>query len=552
MTRNCGEAIIELLEKYEVDTVFGIPGVHTLDLYKGLPDSSIKHVQCRHEQGAGFMADGYARTTGKPGVALIITGPGVTNAATAMGQSWADSIPVLVISSANATYTFGKGWGCLHEITNQQAVTEPLTALSATALSPGEVPELVGQAFSIFASSRPRPVHIAVPIDVLAMPVSDEWQPVKPPGRPVADPARLAAAADLLAVAERPMICVGGGASEAGASLTAIAEALGAPVFASNAGKGIVPDSHPLCLGGSTQRVEGRQFLAQADVILAIGTELSETDSFVERLPITGKVIRVDLDPGKINDQYPASVGIVADAASTAAELLSALNEIGIDQPKSGAQAVASTRQSIRAGLNPVERQHARVLDTLRNVIPADTVIMGDISQLVYTGGVAMTVNQPRCWNYAAGFCTLGWALPGAIGAAFALPERPIMVLAGDGGFMFTVQELITAVEEKLSLPIVIWENGGLAQIRDDMLHREQEPVGVNSLGPDFVALGKAFGAEALRAANGDELQDAVLAAFQAEGPTIIEITQGADWLIDPNWQGGRSESMHAGMAPDV
>ena len=164
MTRpvTCGESLIALLESYGVDTVFGIPGVHTLDLYRGLADSSIRHVQARNEQGAGFMADGYARLSGKPGVCILISGPGVTNACTPMGQSFADSIPVLVISSTTASYSLGKGWGCLHEVTDLESVTRPLTALSATAGSAADLEGLIGQAFSIFAAERPRPVHIAV------------------------------------------------------------------------------------------------------------------------------------------------------------------------------------------------------------------------------------------------------------------------------------------------------------------------------------------------------------------------------------------------------
>jgi len=191
----CGQALIRLLEQYEVDTVFGIPGVHNLTLYQGLADSTIRHVQARHEQGAGFMADGYARATGKPGVCILISGPGVTNATTPLGQAYADSIPVLLISSVTAAYTLGKGWGCLHEITNQQAVTAPLTALSATALSPEDLPELIGQAYAIFKSARPRPVHISIPLDVLSMPTKGNWSPRKTPSRPMPNLDALNAAA---------------------------------------------------------------------------------------------------------------------------------------------------------------------------------------------------------------------------------------------------------------------------------------------------------------------------------------------------------------------
>ena len=254
MTMICGEALVQLLEQYGIDTVFGIPGVHNLALYRGLGRSSITHVQARNEQGAGFMADGFARAGGRPGVCFVISGPGVTNAATPLGQAFADSIPVLMISAVTASHTHGQGWGALHEITDQEAVTRPLTAISATALSPEDLPALLGRAFTVFASQRPRPVHIGIPIDVLEMETDGNWKAVAPPARPSPDSKAVAAAARLLLDAARPSIYVGGGAVEAAASVTAIAERLNATVITSNAGKGVVPESHPLNVGGSIWR----------------------------------------------------------------------------------------------------------------------------------------------------------------------------------------------------------------------------------------------------------------------------------------------------------
>jgi 5-guanidino-2-oxopentanoate decarboxylase len=185
-----GQALVRLLANYGVDTVFGIPGVHTLELYRGLPGSGIRHVLTRHEQGAGFMADGYARVSGKPGVCFVITGPGVTNAATGIGQAYADSIPMLVISSVNHTASLGKGWGCLHETQDQRAMTAPITAFSAVALTAEDLPELIARAYAVFDSERPRPVHISVPLDVLAAPVARDWSNdvVRRPGRGLRPP----------------------------------------------------------------------------------------------------------------------------------------------------------------------------------------------------------------------------------------------------------------------------------------------------------------------------------------------------------------------------
>lgn len=528
----CGQALVQLLEQYGVDTVFGIPGVHTLDLYRGLAGSAVQHVQARHEQGAGFMADGYARVSGKPGVCFLISGPGVTNAATALGQAYADSIPMLIISSVTASRTLGKGWGCLHEISDQQAVTAPLTALSATALSPEEVPGLIAQAYAIFNSGRPRPVHISIPIDVLAMMTAGNWSATIPPVRPHPNLAQVQAAADILAQAERPALYVGGGAIGAGNSLIEIAELLDAGIISSNAGKGILPDSHPLNLGTSIWRAPTQRYLAQADVLLAVGTELSETDSFIERLEINGRLIRVDIDPAKINDLYPADVGIVADAAATAEALLIALRKKNINKAKSDSrQRIRAIGAQIMAELSPIERQHVEVLSALRRALPDNAAIMADITQLVYTGSFVMPVEQPGCWHYPAGYCTLGCALPMAIGAKMAQPQRPVIALVGDGGFLFTVQELATAAELGLSLPIVLWNNNGLGQIRDDMDRLQIPAIGVNPRNPDFVALAKAFGCHAVQPDSLTTLESAVSRAISANRPTLIEVKQDSDWL---------------------
>lgn len=533
MTRpvTCGESLIALLESYGVDTVFGIPGVHTLDLYRGLADSNIRHVQARNEQGAGFMADGYARLSGKPGVCILISGPGVTNACTPMGQSFADSIPVLVISSTTASDSLGKGWGCLHEVTDLESVTRPLTALSATVGSAGELEGLIAQAFSIFAAERPRPVHIAIPIDVLAENVSGTWRVRQPPDRPVPAPDTIGQAAAMLRRADRPVIYAGGGAAGAAQALTRIAERLDAAVITTNAGKGVVPDSHPLCLGGGIVRAPVRTFLSQADVVLAIGTEISETDSFVPKLSLTGQLIRIDIDSRKINDLYPADIGIVGDAATAATQLLEALGPE--DNARGTAQTVSLVRRSMFDTLSDSESRHIRMLKVLRETLPDDAVIAGDICQVIYTGAFAYPVERPRQWHYPAGYCTLGCGLPNGIGGKLALGDTPVVVVAGDGGFMFTVQELVTAAELDLALPIIVWNNAGLKQIRDDMASLEIPATGVDGRNPDFLQLASACGCHATRPENEEAFRDSIKGALKASGPTLIEVNEESPWLAD-------------------
>ncbi|MEM7564927.1 MAG: 5-guanidino-2-oxopentanoate decarboxylase [Pseudomonadota bacterium] len=533
MTRSCGEALMHLLESYGVTTVFGIPGEHTLELYRGIEKSNVKAVTPRNEQGASFMADGYARVTGEPGVCTIITGPGVTNAATGIGQAYADSIPMLIISSANDSPSLGKGWGRLHETTDLCAITRPLTAFSAMVHDPSEIPELVAQAFTVFRSQRPRPVHIAIPIDVMEMTVSENWQARPCADRPAANSEPVQRAAELLATARHSIIMVGGGAQLASDEVTQLAERLNVAVVASNAGKGIVSDRNPLSLGGGVISPAIQNYLSEADVVLAIGTELGEADSFIYDLPVNGKVIRIDIDPARFNDAFPASIAIQGDATSACRQLLSALETMEI---RTAAEDIQSQIQQVldqqQSDFTAVEKQHICLLERLRKSIPDDAVIMGDIAQLVYTGTAAMPCYQPRTWFYPAGFGTLGCALPDAIGAKLACPDKAVIALVGDGGFMFTVNELATAVEEALSIPIIIWHNHSYAMIRDGMVKRGIPQIGVNPIAPDFVKLAEAFGCPGQIVTEAAEFEQVLEKSLRHAGPSLIIINENDPWLI--------------------
>lgn len=524
---------MHLLEGYGVTTVFGIPGEHTLELYRGIEGSNVRHVTPRNEQGAGFMADGYGRATGRPGVCTIITGPGVTNAATAIGQAYADSIPMLVVSSANDAPSLGKGWGRLHETSDLCAITAPLTAFSTMVHHPSEVPELVARAFTVFYSSRPRPVHIAIPIDVMEMQAEGDWRVRAIPDRSVPGLAAVTAAVDLLADAAQPVMMVGGGAQDAGDGIAQLAELLNMAVISSNAGKGVVSDSNPLSVTGGVINPAVQAYLGKADVVLAVGTELGEADSFIYDLPVNGKVIRVDIDPERFNDCFPADVGVQGDARAAVDMMLEELKERGISgSGRNTIEALEHVRVQQNAGYTPVENQHIKVLNLMREILPDDAIMMGDIAQLVYTGTQAMPVYLPRTWFYPAGFGTLGCALPGAIGAKIALPERDVAVLVGDGGFMFTVQELATAVEEELTIPIILWNNNSYAMIRDGMRKRGYPEIGVNPRNPDFVKLAEAFGCPGIAVDSASAFETALRNAMGYKGPTIIMVMEGDDWLL--------------------
>ena len=528
----CGEATMRLLARYGVDTVFGIPGVHTLDFCHGLKDGPIRHIQTRNEQGAGFMADGYARLSGRPGVALVISGPGVTNALTAVGQSWADSIPMLLLSSETDSRTHGKGWGALHEIPDQRAVTSPITAYSMRAYAPEDVPQMLAKAFTLFKTSRPRPVHLSIPINVLAMPVHEEWLPVSIPKISLPRKSQILEAVKILKKATRPLIMVGGGAVNASESLRILVDQLNAPVVSSTAGKGIVPDNHSLSLNASTVRHEVQAYLSQADVILAVGTELAETDSFIDLLDLKGILIRIDLDPKKINDQYPASLGIIADSGDALEMILTEGQRFQASRIRNEVELeLQQVRNQIQNNLTASERKHIKLLEVLESSLPENTFYAGDICQLVYTGAFGIHMNSPRSWSYPAGYCTLGCGLPNAIGAKMASPKRPVVCLAGDGGFMFTVQELMVASELNLGLPILLWENGGLKQIQDDMRARSIPLVGVEGPNPNFLKLAEAMHCEAFEAQNLNHAVRCVKQGLEKKHPTLILIRENSTWL---------------------
>ena len=530
--QTCGQAAISLLEAYGVDTVFGIPGVHTLEFYRGLADSSIRHIAVRHEQGAGFMADGYARASGRPGVCILITGPGVANAATAIGQAYSDSVPMLVLSSVNARVDLGKGRGRLHEITSQQAMMAPLTAFSRTVLDPADLPEAMAEAFAVFETQRPRPVHIEVPLDVLAAPAARSAAAPSVKGRPQPDAAELRAATDLLRASSRPVMIAGGGTIDCGERVLELARRVGAPVVLTTAAKGVVPDDDPLCLGATLSLQATQDLLRSADLVIAVGTELAETDSWTDRLPLSGRLLRIDIDPATLaRSDYPAEVAILGDAGETLAALAERIEGAPTGGEAVTAEELDRVRRLNRESFSPLRRKHAAVLDALRAALPEDGMVATDMTQIAYTGNVYFPCRRPRCWFHPVGFGTLGYGLPAAIGAKLAQPSRAAVALAGDAGLLFTVQELGTAAELGLPVAVLLWNNDGLGQIAGDMVERGIPEIGVKPRNPDYLALAKAFGCDAVRPQSLAELEAALRTAFEADRPTLIEVRQDSPFL---------------------
>ena len=520
----CGEAAIRLLEQYDVDTAFGIPGVHTLEYYRGLADSPINHVTPRHEQGAGYMAIGYTRATGKPGVCILITGAGLTNVATAVATAHHDSLPMLILSSGTATADAAQGHGPLHDLPDQPAFMATICEVSIDVSDPAELPEAFAQAWEIFTSQRPRPVHISVPIDVLSQPAAGDQ---RLPGRAVSpqpESSLVEQAAELLASAQRPMILLGGGAVHAQAEVIALAERLGAPVTMTIAAKGIVPDSHPLSVGTTATISPIFEELEQADVVLAVATEFSETDYFysstLEPPVFGGTLIRVDIDPEQLGKRRPADLPIHGDAAKTLAALETLLAARGVQG--AGDERAAA----LRAGNTwwPGCEEFQPFLAALAEALPENGIIAVDSTQPVYAAAHMWRGVRPNAYLPYGGFGTLGPAMPMAIGAKLGAPERPVLSLSGDGGFLFTIQELATAVDLGLPIAIVIWQNHGYGEIKDSMIRAQVPPVAVDTSARDFLKISEGFGCRTARAEALDQLPGLCAAAFAADGPTVIEV----------------------------
>ncbi|MFZ5677011.1 MAG: 5-guanidino-2-oxopentanoate decarboxylase [Pseudomonadota bacterium] len=521
-----GEALVGLLESYGVDTIFGIPGVHNVEMYRALPRSRINHVLVRHEQGAGFMADGYARATGKPGVCFTITGPGLTNIMTPLGQSWSDSSPVFCISSALDIADSAQGRGRLHEMQSQLGAAQTITDLTVRAYTPQDVRDGVARAFSAFASRRPRPAYLELPLDLLKVPSGSGWTAHKTPKLPQADADQVREAAALLAQAKSPLVLLGGGAQGAGRGALAIAEKLGAPILTTTAGKGAVPGDHPLCLGYRLASRSGRKLLKEADVILCAGSELSETDFWESGFHLSKGLIRIDLDPMVLARPHAAEIAILADAASALDGILAALPAADHSARREASEKkITDILAAEPAEDDPLRKMLRQVLAVIRQSLPRETVIASDMTQIAYAANEIFPVYEPRTWLHPVGFGTLGFALPAGIGAKFGTPDKPVAVMIGDYGIQYTINELGTAAEHKLPLVILMWNNDALGQIRDDMVNKGIQPNAVTLVNPDFQALAKAYRCNAEKPESLKALGEAIGRALKADGPTLIEMT---------------------------
>lgn len=527
--KKLGLYLIEALHAQGVRHVFGIPGVHNLELYRGLAHGPIRHITGRHEQGLGFMADGYARLSGRPGVCFTITGPGLTNIATAMGQAYGDSIPVLVISSQNRLGEGRSGCGFLHELPNQIGVASGVAAEAFAVAKPDDLPRALGKAFSLFNAARPRPVYIEIPLDVLAadangLPLPEVIRSPRGPELTLVD-----AAAGILRGARRPVVLAGGGAIRAASELKRLAERLDAPVVMTANARGLLSPGHPLAVPISPMLAPVRTLVASADAVLAVGTEIGPTDYSIDMradFPNPPRLIRIDIDPDQLDRGATPALGIRGDARATLGLLES--RDLGPARESGGAACAATARSEgleALAAFSPALRRHVDLLDLIRDTLP-DPVLVGDSTQLVYAGNLGFNAQSPGSWfNSATGYGTLGYALPASTGASLAAPDRPVVCIVGDGGLQFSLSELATLGDVGGWTAVLIWNNQGYGEIRNAMTNVGIEPEGVDVRPPDFAHIARAYGHPHRRITSPESLRKALREFASRRRAVVLEIS---------------------------
>ena len=515
-----GTQISYALKARGVEVVFGIPGVHNQELYRGLEEAGLRHILARHEQGAGFMADGYARATGRAGVAFVITGPGLCNIMTALGQAYSDSVPLLVFSSCLDDIESRKGQ--LHQMKDQRAAAATVCDWSELAQSDAQAYRLMDQAFAEFAQQRPRPKHIQIPIASLAAAAQAAPVPQPLPGASAPETEDIAKAAEMLRLAKKPLVILGGGARAV--SVMPLLQQLNAASFTTYAGRGVVDRAYPLHFGSLLARSGAKSILGSADLVLVIGSELSEGDLWRAELGHKAPLIRVDLDPEVLTDSHQAELTFSMRAEAFVPALLSQLR----GHKAHTVWCAQEIQTQCRAWQRQVDLERPGILPicrALQAALPQDTMIFSDMTQFAYLAKEIWPMSKPGHWHHPTGFGTLGYALPAAIGGAIGRPGLPTAAIIGDYGFQYSLPELGVAAELGLSLPIILWDNTKLQEIEDSMISAQIAPQAVQVSNPNFLTLAQAYGCAACKPSLLADLPGIIEAAFCAGRPTIIHLT---------------------------
>lgn len=523
-----GEALAKSLYREGIRVIFGLPGVQLYGLLDGLAkEPGIRFINTRHEQATTYMADGYARAGGGIGTALVVPGPGLQNASAGIGTAYSASSPVLVVAGQIERDLIGVERGMLHEIKGQIDTIKPITKHQRLILDPAEIPEAVHEAMKQLKTGRPRPVEIEVPPETLADIADVELLEEGKYERPNASPESIKKGADLIASATNPLLWSGGGviSADASAELTAIAEFLQAPVITTGEGRGSISDRSHLSLGSF--RFKNDTFFENRiddhDLVIAVGTRLAYPEFLTNQ-----KVLQIDIDEAEIGRNYRNTEGILGDAKKSLASLLEAL--------RSRMSARSSRKDELlrikEERFNPstvIEPQDSYV-KAIRNSIPDDGILISGMTQIGYYSRNKYEVYEPRTYLTSSYYGNLGFAYPTALGAKVARPESAVVAVSGDGGFMFNVQELSTAVKHNINAIVIVFNDNAFGNVmRDQVNMYEGREYGALVHNPDFMKLADAFGVRGVRIEGGDpdSLNKELSRSLEVQSPTLIEVPVG-------------------------
>jgi acetolactate synthase-1/2/3 large subunit len=530
---------VQALEQLGVELVFGLPGVHNLAIWKALRSSPIRLVGVRHEQTAAYAADGYARASGRLGVALVTTGPGAANTLGATGEAMAAGSPVLVIATDIPTGLRRPGvyHGVLHETRDQAAMFAPVTKATRVAGSADEIGGALLAAAAVATAPQSGPVYLGIPTDLLSAPASSPPAPPSAP-EPLPLPSALDRARSLLAGAERPLIWAGGGAlrADAGPLLCSLAAQLAAPVITTYMGRGLVPPSHPCFVPGPVHAPEVGALWDEADVVLAVGTDFDGMMTQNWLMPQPPVLISVNVSLEDANKGYASDLVLLGDAHAVLSELASPAASFAdlSDLERRLADIGSAVSESVAAD----EPGALSMLGAFERALPDDTVVVADMCVAGYWLAGYRRVPAPRKLAYPMGWGTLGFGFPASLGSALA-GAGPAVCVCGDGGFLFACGELATVIESSIPVTIVLVDDGGYGMLRFDQQRAGDEPFGVDLVTPDFLALAAAFGIQAAALDGFDEVFEAELRdAVAAREPRmlVVRATLKPPVTTSPRW----------------
>jgi acetolactate synthase I/II/III large subunit len=520
-----GHVVVETLAALGARIAFGVPGVHALAMWDALRTSVLRPFATRTELCAGFAADGYARSSGRPAPLLLSTGPGALNSLTAMMEAARAHVPVVAISSQIPRELLGTHRGYLHKLDGQLTSFAPIVKHAARAESAESIGEMVAKAWATALAPPSGPVYLEIPVDVLRADAGSGEAPApdrEPPARRAAPPSAVADAAALLAGAENPVLWAGGGALRSGAQaeLRALAETLDAPVVTTFMGKGAIDEDHPLAVGSGCDEAAVLELLGEADVVFAIGTELGADTTDQYALRFGGRLIHLDAAPERIGVTYPA-LALVGDARTTLTALLSALPEA---TDRAGPARAARVRERIATGLASQSRDdELALMAVVERALPADAVTTWDMTILSYWAAAHMRLRAGQQFHYPLGSGTLGYAWPAALGGAAAHPDRKVLAVCGDGGLAYGLAELATARQQDVDATLLVVDDGGYGILREYQREDYGETVAVDLVQPDLVRTAEAFGVP-VRGGGIDTAEENLRWALELDGPAVVVV----------------------------